>query len=141
MFSASGYMVWGDDSTDEEGGIDRDKLTATVTRMLTQIRSDPQFDELSGWDFFHNVTAIMIDTFHAEYNTHDRDVTRLMLLALRDLPDVGDLDLQGMPVNDSDLEHVILLKELRRVDLTHTKVTAAGAAKLRQALPNCRITR
>ena len=70
-----------------------------------------------------------------------REVAQAMLLALKDLPDIRALDLSQVPVNDSDLEHVTPLKELRQLDLTSTKVTDEGVAKLQKALPNCKITR
>ena len=70
-----------------------------------------------------------------------RDVAQAMLLALKDLPDLRALDLSQVPVNDSDLENVAPLKELRQLDISDTKVTADGVAKLQQALPNCKITR
>ena len=70
-----------------------------------------------------------------------RDVVHAMLLALKDLPDLRALCLSEMPVNDSDVEHVMPLKELRRLYLTRTQVSDAGVQKLQQALPNRKITR
>ena len=42
---------------------------------------------------------------------------------------------------DAGLEHLRRMKQLRSVVLYGTQVTAAGVAKLRQALPNCKIVR
>jgi hypothetical protein len=43
------------------------------------------------------------------------------------------------PVTDAGLEHLKALRQLQRLDLKETKVTADGVKKLQQALPNCKI--
>lgn len=44
-------------------------------------------------------------------------------------------------VTDACVRHLAELTQLQRLDLTGTKVTAEGVAKLQQALPNCEIIR
>ncbi len=45
----------------------------------------------------------------------------------------------GVPVSDAGLEHLRPLTNLKILGLLKTQVTAAGVAKLQQALPNCKI--
>jgi len=48
--------------------------------------------------------------------------------------------LGGCPrVSDASVEYLAKLDKLINVKLTGTKVTAAGVAKLKKALPNCKI--
>ncbi len=51
------------------------------------------------------------------------------------------LNLDNTQVTDAGLEPIEGFAKLERLDLCVTKVTAAGVAKLQQALPNCKITR
>lgn len=50
------------------------------------------------------------------------------------------LNLSGTPVTDTGLVHLKGLKSLERLMLDYTKVTPAGVAKLRKALPDAKIT-
>jgi hypothetical protein len=49
------------------------------------------------------------------------------------------LDLGGTRVSDSAVEQLAALDGLWKLRLTGTAVSAEGAARLRQALPNCEI--
>jgi Leucine-rich repeat (LRR) protein len=51
-----------------------------------------------------------------------------------------NLRLDGTAITDGGLEHLTSLKNLRVLNLSGTKVTAVGVAKLQAALPNCKIT-
>ncbi len=42
---------------------------------------------------------------------------------------------------DADLERLKGLRQLRKLVFADSRVTAAGVAKLREALPNCEMTR
>ena len=103
-------------------------------------------DRLFGGCFFYTVITTWRDKmpntsghFVSKYVT--REGTSSILLALKNLPDLRALRPSSMPIDDSDLEHVIPLKTLKYLDLTATKVTDEGVAKLQQSLPNCKITR
>ena len=83
-----------------------------------------------------------------------KDCKKLIALQLSDCSQVSDaglsyfkdckglfvLDLGGCPrVSDASVEYLAKLDKLINVKLTGTKVTAAGVAKLKKALPNCKI--
>ena len=53
--------------------------------------------------------------------------------------DTGLLLLNKTNITDAGLKHLYGLKGLRGVDLSDTKVTAAGVRDLKQALPECKI--
>jgi internalin A len=67
-------------------------------------------------------------------------VTGRGLERLKDLPDLQDLQLIGSPTTDDDLQSLKSLKNLTRLDLKDSKVTPAGVAELKKALPKCRVT-
>lgn len=49
------------------------------------------------------------------------------------------LNLEGMPLTDDDLGCLRSLAGLRKLNLMDTRVSAAGVARLRSALPDCEI--
>jgi beta-lactamase regulating signal transducer with metallopeptidase domain/Leucine-rich repeat (LRR) protein len=59
--------------------------------------------------------------------------------AENDESDCGLLLLNKTKITDAGLKHLDALKGLRGVDLTGTKVTAAGVEQLQKALPQCKI--
>jgi hypothetical protein len=63
------------------------------------------------------------------------------LRRLKALPRLETLDLHNSSVTDGGLPWLAELRGLKRLSLENTKVTAEGAAKLRQALPDCDIER
>lgn len=62
------------------------------------------------------------------------------LATLARLPNLRILSLERTSVTDAGLAHLEKLTTLRRLNLTATSVTAAGIAKLRESLPDCKIT-
>ncbi len=148
FFYASDCMVSYDGDADEDGNLRlfTVELTKSTTVHLPTVTDEGPLARLLGRDFFHAARAAAASKFPLPGNPNvmkftQRDVAQAMLLALKDLPDLRALDLSQVPVNDSDLEKVAPLKELRQLDISDTNVTAAGVAKLQQALPNCKITR
>jgi hypothetical protein len=53
---------------------------------------------------------------------------------------VVSIVLRGLPVNDLDLSRLKDLRNLKSLNLERTKVTDAGVAELKAALPNCDIS-
>ena len=68
-------------------------------------------------------------------------VTDAGLVHLKEMTKLERLYLGGTKVTDAGLVHLIGLTKLYHLDLAETKATAAGVKKLKQALPNCKITR
>ena len=62
------------------------------------------------------------------------------LVHLRGLPNLRELDLGAPKVGDAGIRHLEALPNLEVLDLTGTEVTDEGIDRLKQALPNCRIT-
>ncbi len=62
------------------------------------------------------------------------------LALLKPLTDLCLLDLSGSPITDAGLKHLEGLKYLAYITLTDTAVTADGAARLQQTLPNASIS-
>jgi hypothetical protein len=52
---------------------------------------------------------------------------------------LGHLNASGAAIDDSGLEKLAEIGTLREVLLRGSKVTATGVAKLKEALPNCRL--
>lgn len=63
------------------------------------------------------------------------------LALLADLRGLQRLSLEGAPVADKDLVWLKPLGTLQKLNLRYTDVTAAGAADLQRALPDCEIVR
>jgi hypothetical protein len=61
------------------------------------------------------------------------------LRMLKSLSELKELCIAGHQVTDATLEDLTGMHQLRMLVLTDTDVTAAGVAKLQQALPNCKI--
>ena len=112
------------------------------------------FVRLFGESFFCTATAVShIDLDEPQWHgdvlmkpspdkyDEEREEAHSIMIALKGLPKLQTLDISGTPVDDSDLEYISPLKDLRQLALHGTKVTAEGVAKLQKALPNCKITR
>ena len=67
-------------------------------------------------------------------------VTDAGLAHLKGLNNLTGLLLAGTKVTDAGLAHLKGLTKLKRLGLWDTKVTDAGKKKLKQALPNCKIS-
>ncbi|MEI8382803.1 MAG: hypothetical protein WCJ09_21930 [Planctomycetota bacterium] len=63
-----------------------------------------------------------------------------LLPELKDLSELNALGLGMTRVNDAGLGYLAKLKNLTILELDGTDTTAEGRAKLRKALPNCRIS-
>lgn len=63
------------------------------------------------------------------------------MVLFRDLRWLETLNLSHHPISDSSLHHLTGLKNLKRLDLRNTKVTADGIRMLQKALPDCTIVR
>jgi hypothetical protein len=61
--------------------------------------------------------------------------------ALKDLPNLQQIGLAGQATTDADLDGLVQLKHLLLLDLGDTRVTDAGFARLKEALPKCIIRR
>jgi hypothetical protein len=81
-----------------------------------------------------------------EMQTNPRGITTR--LALHDsalwvvgaFPEVRTLDVSNSFVSDAGLKTIAESKQLKRIDLRHTRVSAEGIAALKQSLPACEIT-
>jgi len=63
------------------------------------------------------------------------------LAALKDLPNLQVVQLYGAKTKDEDLKGIEPLKSLMLLDLMGTSVTDDGVARLKKALPGCKIRR
>lgn len=68
-----------------------------------------------------------------------QSVTDEILAHLAVLPDVNNLDLHETPVTDKGLQALERMTSLRELRIYQTQVTAAGVARLHEALPACTI--
>ena len=68
-------------------------------------------------------------------------ITGKGLESLKDLPNLQVVQLIGTHTTDQDLQSLRVLSKLVFIDLKDTKVTDAGVAELKKALPNCRVVR
>jgi hypothetical protein len=73
--------------------------------------------------------------------TGDRRITDAALVHFKALTHLKQLVLTGTQVTDAGLENLKGLTELKLLLLVGTQVTDEGVRKLRQALPNCTISR
>ena len=74
----------------------------------------------------------------ASVSLHGTSVTDAGLAHLCGMS-IGQVLLDETSVSDAGIEHIRQLRGLREVRFNHTKVTAAGVASLRAALPKCKI--
>ena len=124
VFVTSGhYAVFYDDTIDEER-----------TSVLTGVPAGGRSTELLDECFFHTTTSIVYfrrggHKSKANQGT-ERAAARTMLLAFKNLPDLLVLDC-GMPLDDSDLEHIAVLTKLRRLTFAGQKVTDTGLKHLK----------
>ena len=70
-----------------------------------------------------------------------QNVTDAGLVHLKGLTNLQNFSLWAAPVTDAGLVHLQGMTNLKILDLRDTKVTDAGVAELKQALPNCEIKR
>jgi hypothetical protein len=61
------------------------------------------------------------------------------LAALRPLRDLRQLSLMGTPITDAAVPVLGTMSQLRELDISLTRVTAAGVAELRRLLPDCAV--
>ena len=70
---------------------------------------------------------------------NDTDVTDAGLVNLKRLTRLESLDLSNTEITDAGLEHLQGLTGLKSLDPRNRQVIAEGWARLRKALPNCKI--
>lgn len=99
------------------------------------------------WRFERYLGAIFIEpveyvSFHSsrQLGLHP-ELIQDGLAELRHLHGLRTLRLEGLEVSDADLEQLEMLKSLRLLNLSWTNVTDAGIARIKRALPECRIVR
>ena len=135
-------------------------VTYDVPRHLSTGQPTPRFvprwliDRL-GIDFFANITGLEV------YNANDDVLLRLTALprlnelllhgtdfttdeGLSSVGKLGQLQVLGLShtkTNDTRLKHLRGLKKLEQLELSDTSVSEAGLAALKQALPQCKVTR
>ncbi len=84
-----------------------------------------------------------VDTFAKmklrRFYTDDAGIDDAMAARLANIHSLEELSLHRSPITDRGLPELKRLKNLTRLVLTGTKVTAAGVADLQKALPNCKI--
>jgi Leucine-rich repeat (LRR) protein len=61
------------------------------------------------------------------------------LRALAELPKLQDLSLADTPLTDAAVELLAGMKELRHLSVRNTQLTPSGIARLRRALPQCKV--
>jgi Leucine-rich repeat (LRR) protein len=66
-------------------------------------------------------------------------LTELFLAELAELKKLERLSLAKSHVSDEGAKYLALLTRLKMLDLSDTQITDARAAKLKAALPQCRI--
>ena len=69
------------------------------------------------------------------------EVTDTGLKHLKGLKNLEKLELDNTQVTDAGLEHLKGVRDLEKLYLDNTQVTDAGVNELREALPNCQISR
>jgi hypothetical protein len=120
-------------------------------------RAPPWLVELIGVDFFGHVTDAGLSpssTTTDAMTVHVGRLTRLGRLSLdqtsltdaglrhvKGLTELVFLDLSGTAVSDAGLEHLSGMTKLSNLGLRGCPVTDAGIQKLKQTLPNLKITR
>jgi hypothetical protein len=75
-----------------------------------------------------------------ELDLTNASVSDEQIAGFQDVPRLTTLRLDGTKVTDKGLEVLASLGSLRELSLLGTNVTPKGVRRLRQALPNCRIT-
>jgi len=110
------------------------------------------FSKVRGVTYYINFLSAPIPGIEGSDLKHLKVLTDLQILNLRST-DIGDdglshlrhlnnlriLDLAYTAVSDDGLEQLMGMRNLVSLDLRSTKVTTKGVAKLRMALPNCKI--
>ena len=76
-----------------------------------------------------------------EVNLWNTQITDAGLVHLEGLTSLRTLHLYNTQITDAGLVHLQGLTSLQDLNLSDTKITDAGVAKLKEALPNCEISR
>jgi hypothetical protein len=126
MWDDLGY--WRIDYTKERAGHE------TLRRWL----GNDFFDKVVEVRFAHHgVSATMMGPYTNTTELSDNADLELPRLAV--LGDIEYLDLSHSNLTDAGLAHVAQFKKLRWVNLSLSKVTPAGAERLRKQLPQCNV--
>lgn len=85
------------------------------------------------------LTALNVDSKLVDVSLACPQLSDLFASNLAELKQVRRLSLAGSGLGDASLKHLAGLTKLETLDLRRTKVTAAGVAELKSALPKCQI--
>ena len=103
--------------------------------------------ESKGWffvTFLNHVEAVDLSP-HNWYAMERRGKTLAVddnaLAMLYRFGELRSLDLRDTQVTDGGVRHIAALRQLEQLDIRGTRITGDGLQKLREALPNCEITR
>ncbi len=91
----------------------------------------PSADQLARLKALPNLVSLRVAYHHGD--------TDSALSRIAELPNLEHLNVDHCGLTDAGLDYLSGLKRLKKLASDGTKVTAAGVAKLQQALPNCKI--
>lgn len=91
--------------------------------------------------YIANIDLTQIVGPGAAHRNSTSQITGKGLSELKDLPNLHVVQLIGTLTRDEDLQYLKFLSRLVLLDLKDTKITDAGVAELKKALPNCKIVR
>ncbi len=85
---------------------------------------------------------VLAEIVYIQLNSADISDQELgTLQGVKALSGLQHLCLTGTMVTDESIPYLIQLSQLRFLDIRNTRISEAGAAELRNTLPNCRIAK
>jgi hypothetical protein len=122
--------------------------THATDEGLTKVSQLPELEFLMihSRDFKNGITARSIPELAKLPKLKQLHLGRLplddsSLAALEKYKSLEHLSVGDMPLTDACIEHLQKLKQLKRLEISGVKMTPAGFEKLKQALPNAKVTR
>lgn len=125
------------DSTIDDNGA---KGLSTIKTLTTLKIRGNQFSD-AGMKSICNLTNLT--SLNLAKNIDDRQgrkpptITDAGVAWLKGMKQLKSLNLSGNQITDGSLKTILALKTLERLNLSDTKLTAAGEAKVKEALPDC----
>lgn len=125
------------DSTIDDNGA---KGLSTIKTLTTLKIRGNQFSD-AGMKSICNLTNLT--SLNLAKNIDDRQggkaptITDAGVAWLKGMKQIKSLNLSGNQITDGSLKTILALKTLERLNLSDTKLTAAGEAKVKEALPDC----
>lgn len=97
---------------------------------------------LIDWFGVDNVERVVLVTYFHYFKPEQAPfISRNTLEAISELHSLEDLEICGVKsIDDSAIEILARMKQLRCLDVSGTNITEAGVLKLRAALPNTEVT-